>query len=90
MGVLNAGEDTDRHNKVIQGGSRAYAGLVILFRIISTRNSLGVANVLCSPSRAGLSLETWSLANPPDTTRETSTPGHTPYNQKPKLLIFHS
>ena len=52
MGVLNAGEDTDRHNKVIQGGSRAYAGLVILFRIISTRNSLGVANVLCSPSRA--------------------------------------
>jgi len=39
MGVLNAGEDTDRHNKVIQGGSKAYAGVVTLFRIISTRNS---------------------------------------------------
>ena len=67
MGVLNAGEDIDRHNKVIQGGSRAYAGLVKLFRIISTRNSLEVANVLCSPSSASLSLETWSLA----TTSET-------------------
>jgi len=55
MGVLNVGKDTDRHNKVIQGGSRAYAGVVTLFRIISTRNSLELAGVLCSPSRARVS-----------------------------------
>ena len=47
--------DTYGHNRVIQRGSRAYAGVVTLFRIISTRNSLEVAGVLCSPSRARVS-----------------------------------
>ena len=76
MGVLNAGEDTDRHNKVIQGGSKAYAGVVTLFRIISTRNSPEVAGVLCSPSRARVS---HSL----ETTCSVSTPGHNLYIRNP-------
>lgn len=76
MGVLNAGEDTDRHNKVIQGGSKAYAGVVTLFRIISTRNSPEAAGVLCSPSRARVS---HSL----ETTCSVSTPGHNLYIRNP-------
>ena len=76
MGVLSAGEDTDRHNKVIQGGSKAYAGVVTLFRSISTRNSPEVAGVLCSPSRARVS---HSL----ETTWSVSTPGHDLYIRNP-------